>query len=111
MATTTAARMYSTIIRFGTIPPIAANEIGKNTPAVLPLAWKRVTSRRLPRVLLYNQVYKTASTATKTINQGKDFSLYTPTPRNFGKCQTLQITPRIRLAVSALYLACRRGRT
>ena len=68
MVTMIAARMYNRIMMFGMNPPGAANEMGRNAPAVLPLAWKIVTSSRLPRVLLYNQVYKTASATTKTKN-------------------------------------------
>lgn len=88
-----AARMYNRIMMFGMNPPGAANEMGRNAAAVLPLAWKIVTSSRLPRVLLYNQVYKTASATWKTINQAKDRSLLAPTPKNFGRCQAPQITP------------------
>src|SRR5512133_1303146 len=98
------------VIRLDRMPPVTAKETGRNIPAVLFVAWKRVTSRRLPRELLYNQVYKTAAAMQKTVNQEKERPPLVPVPKNFGRCHTLQITPRIKLAVNALFLACSLGR-
>jgi hypothetical protein len=89
--------------------PVTVLAIGKNTPAVLPAAWNNVTSNRLPFVLLYSHVYKTASANTLTMNHSK--GLVFPGAKNLGRCQSPQITPTIKLEIRALYFACRRGRT
>src|SRR5678815_3432486 len=83
--------------------------MGSNNPAVLKLAWKRVTNSRLPRVLLYIHVIKMALAITSIVNQKKVALSQCVT--NLGTCQNAQRIARIRLATNALYFACRRGKT
>src|SRR3989337_1697245 len=92
-----------------TFVPAIVLAMGRNAPAVFPEAWNKVTSNRLPCVLLYSHVYKTASTIILTMNQPT--GLVFPGARNLGRCQSPQITPTIRLETRALYFACKRGRT